>query len=184
LSVDPVTANSVDGSNFNRYWYANNNPYTFTDPDGRQARNGRGNPNPNFGSLSADQKREVAKIVAKSHQMDISGENIEIAPGRGAQITANSLILHEQTFESRSELAAAIGHEIEMHLEVHINERGGDWGAPVDAQQHHLDEAEAFQYNVDNAQRFNNSPSEVKHFENARDGHKEAAEQVKKRDEQ
>lgn len=184
LSVDPVTANSVNGSNFNRYWYANNNPYTFTDPDGRQARNGRGNPNPNFGSLSADQKREVAKIVAKSHQMDISGENIEIAPGRGAQITANSLILHEQTFESRSELAAAIGHEIEMHLEVHINERGGDWGASVDAQQHHLDEAEAFQYNVDNAQRFNNSPSEVKHFENARDGHKEAAEQVKKRDEQ
>lgn len=37
LSVDPVTANSV-GGNFNRYWYANNNPYRFTDPDGRQSR--------------------------------------------------------------------------------------------------------------------------------------------------
>lgn len=37
LSVDPVTANSVNGSNFNRYWYANNNPYRFTDPDGRLA---------------------------------------------------------------------------------------------------------------------------------------------------
>ncbi len=37
LSVDPVTANSVNGSNFNRYWYANNNPYRFTDPDGRQS---------------------------------------------------------------------------------------------------------------------------------------------------
>lgn len=35
LSVDPVTADSVTGSNFNRYWYANNNPYKFTDPDGR-----------------------------------------------------------------------------------------------------------------------------------------------------
>ena len=35
MSVDPVTANSVNGSNFNRYWYANNNPYRFTDPDGR-----------------------------------------------------------------------------------------------------------------------------------------------------
>lgn len=35
LSVDPVTANSVNGSNFNRYWYANNNPYKFVDPDGR-----------------------------------------------------------------------------------------------------------------------------------------------------
>ena len=35
LSVDPVTAYSAPGSNFNRYWYANNNPYRFRDPDGR-----------------------------------------------------------------------------------------------------------------------------------------------------
>ncbi|WP_052100847.1 RHS repeat-associated core domain-containing protein [Novilysobacter arseniciresistens] len=37
LSVDPVTADSATGANFNRYWYANNNPYKFTDPDGRVA---------------------------------------------------------------------------------------------------------------------------------------------------
>lgn len=37
LSVDPVTADGNTGSNFNRYWYANNNPYKFTDPDGRVA---------------------------------------------------------------------------------------------------------------------------------------------------
>lgn len=37
LSLDPITANSGTGANFNRYWYANNNPYKFTDPDGRQA---------------------------------------------------------------------------------------------------------------------------------------------------
>ena len=35
LSVDPVTAHSGTGGNFNRYWYANNSPYGFTDPDGR-----------------------------------------------------------------------------------------------------------------------------------------------------
>ena len=29
LSVDPVTANAATGSNFNRYNYANNNPYGF-----------------------------------------------------------------------------------------------------------------------------------------------------------
>jgi RHS repeat-associated protein len=39
LSVDPVTATSV-GGNFNRYWYGNNNPYRFRDPDGRQPRRG------------------------------------------------------------------------------------------------------------------------------------------------
>lgn len=35
LSVDPITVNSDDGASFNRYWYADNNPYRFTDPDGR-----------------------------------------------------------------------------------------------------------------------------------------------------
>ncbi|MGW8341119.1 hypothetical protein Xkhy_15140 [Xanthomonas axonopodis pv. khayae] len=37
LSVDPVAADSVLAANFNRYWYANNNPYRFRDPDGRNA---------------------------------------------------------------------------------------------------------------------------------------------------
>ncbi len=37
LSVDPVTASSGTGANFNRYWYGNDNPYKFVDPDGRLA---------------------------------------------------------------------------------------------------------------------------------------------------
>jgi RHS repeat-associated protein len=35
LSVDPVDASGTDGSNLDRYWYANDNPYRYTDPDGR-----------------------------------------------------------------------------------------------------------------------------------------------------
>lgn len=35
LSVDPVKANPNNGQSFNRYYYANNNPYKFKDPDGR-----------------------------------------------------------------------------------------------------------------------------------------------------
>jgi uncharacterized protein RhaS with RHS repeats len=36
LSVDPVDASGTDGSNLDRYWYANDNPYRYTDPDGRR----------------------------------------------------------------------------------------------------------------------------------------------------
>jgi RHS repeat-associated protein len=36
LSVDPVAARPA-GDNFNRYQYANSNPYKFIDPDGREA---------------------------------------------------------------------------------------------------------------------------------------------------
>lgn len=37
LSVDPVTAYGSPIKQFNRYRYADSNPYKFTDPDGRQA---------------------------------------------------------------------------------------------------------------------------------------------------
>jgi len=36
LSIDPVTTDADTGSSFNRYAYANNNPYKYIDPDGRQ----------------------------------------------------------------------------------------------------------------------------------------------------
>jgi hypothetical protein len=37
LSVDPVHVDTSSGGNFNRYWYANNSPYTYSDPDGEFA---------------------------------------------------------------------------------------------------------------------------------------------------
>jgi RHS repeat-associated protein len=35
LSMDPVTTDTDTGAAFDRYMYANNNPYRYTDPDGR-----------------------------------------------------------------------------------------------------------------------------------------------------
>jgi RHS repeat-associated protein len=46
LSVDPVSASSINGGNFNRYWYANSNPYKFIDPDGRFFQSIFGPPSP------------------------------------------------------------------------------------------------------------------------------------------
>jgi RHS repeat-associated protein len=37
LSIDPVTTDANTGGSFNRYAYANNSPYRYIDPDGRQA---------------------------------------------------------------------------------------------------------------------------------------------------
>jgi RHS repeat-associated protein len=38
LSIDPVVTDANTGSSFNRYAYANNSPYRYIDPDGRDAR--------------------------------------------------------------------------------------------------------------------------------------------------
>jgi hypothetical protein len=35
LSIVPVTTDANTGGSFNRYAYANNRPYKYTDPDGR-----------------------------------------------------------------------------------------------------------------------------------------------------
>jgi hypothetical protein len=37
-STDPIAADPSTGAHFNRYAYANNNPYKYVDPDGRAAR--------------------------------------------------------------------------------------------------------------------------------------------------
>lgn len=61
LSVDPVSADGGAGTNFNRYWYAFNNPYKFTDPDGREAHgpNGSWDRPDNSGTVDAsEQARE------------------------------------------------------------------------------------------------------------------------------
>ncbi len=40
VSPDPVYVDTASGGNFNRYWYANNNPYKYVDPDGQLSRCG------------------------------------------------------------------------------------------------------------------------------------------------
>jgi RHS repeat-associated protein len=55
LSMDPVRVDVESGANFNAYAYANNNPYRFTDPDGRET-----NPITGGHGISDDQIRRNA----------------------------------------------------------------------------------------------------------------------------
>ncbi len=87
LSVDPVTVSSV---NFNRYWYAKNNPYKFLDPDGRAPRNKNESPN-NGGlkcnSVSSCQReriREKNKQKKEKEERRLIAEAREL-PGAGAR---------------------------------------------------------------------------------------------------
>jgi RHS repeat-associated protein len=75
LSVDPVAVDKV-GGNFNRYWYAINNPYRFKDLDGRQSYEDL-----NFSGQMADQLLRDGKITPEQHmEMWNSGA---MASGKG-----------------------------------------------------------------------------------------------------
>jgi hypothetical protein len=49
LSIDPVTTDAETGNGFNRYAYANNSPYRYIDPDGREGEEANG---PSFLTLT------------------------------------------------------------------------------------------------------------------------------------
>jgi RHS repeat-associated protein len=61
LSVDPVTAYDQPVGQFNRYRYANGNPYRFIDPDGRQA---LGAPRDFYHPVTAEQAQQILPVVA------------------------------------------------------------------------------------------------------------------------
>lgn len=70
LGVDPLSADANTGGNFNRYWYANNNPYKFSDPDGRET-------TPNF---ACDLCKDAAAQGAAASSALARGD------GKGAQM--------------------------------------------------------------------------------------------------
>lgn len=56
VSTDPVQVNPSTGDNFNRYYYVNNNPYKFVDPDGRAL---------SLAGAPVDQQ----KLIQQTHQL-------------------------------------------------------------------------------------------------------------------
>lgn len=107
LSVDPVTAHSSAGANFNRYWYAANNPYKFTDPDGRFPRIGD--------SCNLDWCRQQS--VGKFGDV-----------GFGGKSTTAGLFRRHKTPESQERLIKSVGGDTEtlkLAQETHKSFAGG-----------------------------------------------------------
>lgn len=81
LSVDPVTAYEDPVGAFNRYWYANNNPYLFRDPDGRSAC-------AFFGICPLPDSMKDPKIVAadkiRGHDSRVLVGTVAVSSGAGA----------------------------------------------------------------------------------------------------
>ncbi|WP_329891416.1 RHS repeat-associated core domain-containing protein [Stenotrophomonas sp. SMYL11] len=97
LSTDPVTAYQQPVEQFNRYRYANGNPYKFTDPDGRTSRQGvRGSSAAQLGRLiraivSSDGDAEKAdKLYAEAQERQRENDKVVlnsiIAGSRAAPI--------------------------------------------------------------------------------------------------
>jgi RHS repeat-associated protein len=79
LSVDPVTADANTGANFNRYRYADNNPYKFVDPDGRQSALQQ------IGYFQSEHVPRMAQYVADNSDVKLS---VAAAPqGKGLKVS-------------------------------------------------------------------------------------------------
>jgi RHS repeat-associated protein len=73
LSTDPILPNDSTGSNFNRYAYAANNPYAFTDPFG----------------LCPEKSSTSTCIEAKFDNSESSGLDIELSEATTKTVLAN-----------------------------------------------------------------------------------------------
>ena len=72
------------------------------------------------------------------------------------------LSITEGMFETRSNLAATLGHEVEVHFQQQIVPAG--MKQETDPVKYAQNEVKALQYNVENAKRFGNTPAEVANF--------------------
>jgi RHS repeat-associated protein len=64
LSVDPMAVNTNSAGNFNRFNYAANNPYRFSDPDGRKCSTVEGKENCTFDEFKDKQGRTITRDQA------------------------------------------------------------------------------------------------------------------------
>ncbi|HEY3520104.1 MAG TPA: RHS repeat-associated core domain-containing protein [Rhodanobacteraceae bacterium] len=148
LSSDPIDISTTDGSNFNRYWYANDNPYRYTDPDGQCPDNkacAEAVPDNVFrdttlGRLAAALAGNPIAAFRSNHENPLSGEVLNPAQvvdaklgiltmlfpagkveGLGIEATKEGAIL----FRGGESAAAAFGRQMHRELADRVAQKSG-----------------------------------------------------------
>ena len=131
LSVDPVLTDANTGASFNRYVYANNNPYRYIDPDGRQARD-----------IERHCEGNCTRIGGAAARNDAIATGAKIGAGAGVVValicdagTGGVCVLGNPTILATGTLIGGIGGAIVNDLKERFggaNDRTSDGSPPPD----------------------------------------------------
>ena len=106
MSVDPVTTDADTGKSFNRYEYANNNPYRYTDPDG-QAPDGAV-----VRQINREFERTQSQGGSSASLQGILGRYVEATGGGGASalnvVQMTSAVVRAQINEGSSPSSSTV----------------------------------------------------------------------------
>jgi hypothetical protein len=117
LSTDPVYFQDDNPFTFNRYSYANNNPYKYLDPDGREAESSDTKPMTLKDQLIAKQRRDSGMAAASAN-----GNQGEAGQASQAQGTAPAQEKQPQSrFENQTDMSKFVDDHTKAGLGYYSN---------------------------------------------------------------
>lgn len=136
LSVDPVTAHGSSLAQFNRYRYANGNPYRFVDSDGRigyELNQGSTIIIPVYFQGSGATEELVGAIMDRANSLVVAGMNISVVRAEHLVGGVNVMNLAPHSRNPHTQFGEGVvevsGYEHLGNMAAHINSARGDAAA-------------------------------------------------------